>query len=369
MAPEKYVNTDRLVQTFLNLVRIDSPSRQEKQISDHLKHILEGYGCSVVQDDLGNLVAELPGQGEETILLSAHMDTVGSDTGITPVIRDGVIYSDGSTILGADDKSGVAVILEALEVLKNHPELPHAPLEIAFSVSEEIGLVGSKALDKSLLKADWGLIFDSGGPIGVIVYTAPYQDSVQAEVRGKKAHAGGEPEKGVNAIVIASEAIVHMPLGRIDVETTSNIGIIKGGNATNIVPDYVFVKGEARSRDEKKLQAQTRAMVKAFENAAQKHHGAVDIEVVRKYPGYKLDFTARPYVAAARALDALGMTVIAKASGGGTDGNIYNQAGIPCVALSTGMTAVHTQDEHIAIQDMVDAARVLVTIITQEATQ
>ena len=359
------VQPERLVNTFLELVQIDSPSGHEQAIGEHLKARLQELGCSVEQDEAGNLIAHLPGRGDETVLLSAHMDTVGADVGIKPVIRDGVIYSEGDTILGGDDKSGVAVILETLACLKDHPEWPHPPLEIVISVSEEQGLVGAKKLDKSRLQAKWGVVLDAGGPIGTLVYGAPSQNSLKITVLGKKAHAGSEPEKGINAIRVAAEAIAGMPLGRIDEETTSNIGIIKGGEARNIVPDRVEMIGEARSRDDAKLQAQVDAMYAACHEAAARHGAKVEFEAELAYRSYRIAPEQPPYAAAVRALQTLGFEVRPKMSGGGTDGNIFNEAGIPCVVLSTGMADVHTPDEHIAIQDMVDSARVLLTLVTQ----
>ena len=367
MAATKYVNVDRLLSTFLELVQIDSPSGQEEEIGKHLTGLLQGFGCQVRQDEAGNLIANLPGQGDETILLSCHMDTVGTDTGIKPVIRDGIVYSDGTTILGADDKAGIVVMLEVLEVFRDHPDLQHPPLEIVISVSEEKGLVGAKKLDKSQLQADWGIVLDSGGPIGTLVYAGPSQNHVDAVVHGKKAHAGGEPEKGINAIVIAAEAICAMPIGRIDEETTSNVGIIEGGEATNIVPDRVTLNCEARSRNDEKLKAQTTEMVKAFEDAAAKYGATVDVSVRHAYQGYSMTPDQRPYAAAAQAIEALGFDLIPKKGGGGTDGHIFTAAGIPCVVLSAGMAEVHTSSEYVAIQDMVDSAKVLIQLLTQSS--
>ncbi|NOX62713.1 MAG: M20/M25/M40 family metallo-hydrolase [Chloroflexi bacterium] len=362
------IQSHRLVHTFLELVQIDSPSGHEEVIGEHLKARLRDLGCSVEQDEAGNLIARLPGDGDDPILLSAHMDTVGKDTGIKPVIREGVIYSEGDTILGGDDKSGVAIILETLACLQEHPEWSHPPLEIVISVSEELGLVGAKKLDKSRLQAKWGVVLDAGGPIGVLVYAAPSQDSMKIAILGKKAHAGSEPEKGVNAIRVAAEAIAAMPLGRIDEETTANIGVIQGGEARNIVPDRVDMIAEARSRDEAKLQNQVDAMFRACHDAAARHGARVEFDVESSYRAYRIAPDQPPYIAAARAFQSLGIEVQPKMSGGGTDGNIFNEAGIPCVVLSTGMADVHTPDEHIAIQDMVDAARVLLALVTDAAS-
>ncbi len=356
------INEPRLVQTFLDLVAIDSPSGQEQAIADELARRLAALGGEVVRDAHHNLIARWPGSQGEWLMLSAHMDTVGTDVGIKPQIRDGVIYSDGTTILGGDDKSGVAVILEIIRSLQEDGTA-HPPLEAVITVSEELGLVGAKRLDKGQLRARHGYILDAGGPLSNIVVSAPSQDRLYVTVHGRKAHAGSEPEKGINAIRVASEAIAAMPLGRIDEETTANIGVIHGGVATNIVPDEVEIRGEARSRNNDKLAKQTAAMVAAFDEAAERHAAQVQIKLERSYTAYTLT-EETPIVA--KAMDAVrqhGLTPALKASGGGTDGNIYAEHGIYCAVFSTGMSEVHTSNEHIAIADMVACARLLEDII------
>jgi tripeptide aminopeptidase len=278
------------------------------------------------------------------------------------VIRDGVIYSEGETILGGDDKSGVAIILEVLETLREHG-VAHPPLEAVISVSEETGLRGARLLDKGQLLSRRGYVMDSGGPAGGIVVSAPSQDSLQVTVRGRKAHAGTEPEKGVNAIRVASEAIAAMPLGRIDEETTANIGVIEGGTATNIVPDEVRIRGEARSRDELKLAKQTAAMAQAFQDAAERNGARVELKIKRMYNTYALTEETPAVAAAIAAAKRLNFEPRVKAGGGGTDANIYAEHDIQCAVLSTGQQAVHTPNEHIAIADMVDSARWLLDIL------
>jgi tripeptide aminopeptidase len=356
------ISETRLVRTFLDLVAIDSPSGQEEAIGAELARRMAALGGEVERDEHGNLIARIrPGQSGSSgdwLMLSAHMDTVGNDRGIKPQVRDGVLYSDGTTILGGDDKSGIAVILETIRSMQED-ELPHPALEVVFSVGEELTLHGAKLLDKRGLRSRRGYVLDSGGPIGTIVTSAPSQDSLQITVHGKKAHSGSEPEKGINAIRVASEAIAAMPLGRIDPETTANIGIIEGGVAKNIVPDEVRIQGEARSRNDMKLAAQTAAMAGAFQEAAERHGARVEFKITRSYSTYK--WTEKdPIVAQAMAAARrLGFTPTLEGSGGGSDANIYAEAGIPCAVLSTGMEDVHTSQEHIAIADMVDSARLL----------
>lgn len=358
------INGERLVQTFLDLVRIDSPSGQEVAISRELAQRCAALGAQVEQDEHWNVIARWSGSNgaADPVLLSAHMDTVGQDTGIKPEIRDGVIYSDGTTILGGDDKSGVATILEVVASLREDGR-PHPPLEAAITIGEEVGLRGARLLDKGKLTARRGYVLDAGGPIGGIVTSAPSQDSLEAWVHGKKAHAGAEPEKGINAIRVAAEAILAMPLGRIDFETTANIGIIQGGEATNIVPDKVYLKGEARSQDDLKLAAQTAAMAAALHEAAEHNSTHVDLKIKRMYTTYKLADDHPVVATAVEAARRLGFTPTIKASGGGTDANIYAEHGIHCAILSTGMADVHTTHEHIAIADMVDGARLLEEVV------
>lgn len=358
------INEDRLVNTFLELVRIDSPSGQEAAIGLVLHARLSELGLTARIDEHGNVIGHLEGTNGDWLLLSAHMDTVGKDTGIKPVIAGGMIRSDGTTILGSDDKSGIAAILETITVLKEKG-WPHPSLEVVITVGEEVSLQGAKLIDKSLLRAKQGIVMDSGGPIGHIVVSAPGQDSLQITVHGVAAHAGSEPEKGINAIRVAAEAIAAMPLGRIDFETTSNVGIIEGGTARNIVPDTVKIIGEARSRDAAKLEKLTATITDAFYQAAARHGTAVDLNVFRSYNAYRLPDTLPIVQAVTGAARRLGHEVMLRSSGGGTDGNIYNAAGIACVVLSTGMADVHTTHEHIAIADMVAGTEVLLEAVRE----
>lgn len=360
------INNERLIATFLELVQIDSPSGHEQEIGKHLEARLRSLGLTTEIDPVGNLVSRLDSGSGPVLLLSAHMDTVGTDRGITPTVSNGVIYSDGTTILGADDKSGVAAILEVLQLVQERT-IPHPPLEVVISVGEEQGLYGARKLDVSSLKASYGIVMDGGGPTGHIVVSAPSQDNLLFTVHGISSHAGSEPEKGINAIRVAAEAIAAMPLGRIDQETTSNVGIIQGGTARNIVPDRVSVTGEARSRDPKKLERLSASIVDAFERAAERHRTTVNAQVTRTYEAYRVDEDEPILVAVATAATSLGHEVALRSSGGGTDGNVFNAAGIPTVVLSTGMTDVHTTKEHIAIADLVAGTRLLMESVRRLA--
>ncbi|HEU4917464.1 MAG TPA: M20/M25/M40 family metallo-hydrolase [Acidimicrobiia bacterium] len=360
------VDTDRLVKTFLELVAVDSPTGHEEEIGKELIKRFTDLGCSVSQDEIGNVVAVYSGTRPDTVLLSTHMDTAGKDVGIKPIIEDGIIKTDGSTILGADDKSGIAGCLELLTLLRSNQDVKHPAIEFVISVGEESGLVGSRQMDLSRLNASYGFVMDTAGVIGAVTYWAPTSVYLTIELHGKKVHAGVEPEKGINAVKVAAEAIAVMPLGRIDEETVANIGTIAGGEARNIVPGEVVLEGMARSHDQEKLDAQLAAMRSAVSEAAERHGATFDFDTEEIYRTYKIDESERPYREAARAIETLGIEVFPRKSGGGTDGNFFNAKGIPCVALATGMVDEHAATEHIAIEDMVMACKILVTIVTQE---
>jgi tripeptide aminopeptidase len=348
------IDRERLLNTFLSLVQIDSPSGEEAVLRADLQGRLQALGVETHVDATGNLVGRVPGEGDP-LLLSAHLDTVPGK-GIRPVLREDVVYSDGTTILGADDKSGIAVLLEILAALRADGRRP--ALEIALSVGEEIGLLGAKGLDVGWFQAKQALVLDMGGPINEIVFAAPASDKFDAVVHGRAAHAGANPETGVNAIAVAAQGIAAMSLGRIDHETTANVGLIEGGSAVNIVPDRVAPRGEARSHDEAKLDAQIRAMRAALETAVAVNEGArLELDVARAYSSFRLDEDAPLLRRVARALDAMGEGApIFKAGGGGSDANIFNARGIAAVPISTGMEGVHTVNECVAVDDMVRCA-------------
>jgi tripeptide aminopeptidase len=255
--------------------------------------------------------------------------------------------------LGADDKSGLAVILEVLEMLRASGAVP--AVEVALSVGEEVGLVGAKGMDVNWFRAKQALVLDMGGPINEVVQAAPVSDKFTAVVHGRAAHAGAHPEDGVNAIAVAAQGIARMRLGRMDHETTANIGIVQGGQAVNVVPDRVLIRGESRSHDVTKLDAQIAAMGLALQDAVDAHPGArLEIDVERSYQAYRLAEDAPVLGRVAAALEAMGQgSPVLKAIGGGSDANVFNARGIAAVPVSTGMSSVHTHQECIALADMV----------------
>jgi tripeptide aminopeptidase len=363
--PAQAVEPERLIRTFLELVAVDSPTGHEEAIGLELEARFGELGCAVARDGIGNVIAVRPGNREGTILVSTHMDTAGTDRGIVPIIGDdGVIRTDGSTILGADDKSGIAGCLELLELLRANPDWTCPTIEFVVTVGEERGLVGSRHLDVGQLQASHGFVLDTAGVMGSVTYWSPTSVYLTITFQGRKAHAGVEPEKGINAVKVAAEAVAAMPLGRIDEETVANIGTFVGGEARNIVPGTVVLEGMARSHDQGKLDRQLEAMRSACQRAADDHGATVDFEAETIYQTYKIAEDALPYREAAAAIESLGLEVVPRKSGGGTDGNFFNARGIPCVALPTGMVDEHATTEHIAVEDMVTACKVLVAITT-----
>ena len=372
------IDANRLTETFMQLVRIDSVSREEGRLAAHLKDVLTSLGAETVIDgsevhtgsDTGNLVARIDGRPDlPPLLFSAHMDTVEPGRGVQPVLKDGRITSDGTTILGADDKSAIAILLEMLQVLREAGQ-PHPPLEIVFSTCEEIGLQGAKHLDWSLISARQGYVFDTRDPAGLVI-RAPSANRLAFKVIGRDAHAGSAPENGINAILIAARAIAALELGRIDGETTCNLGVIKGGEATNIVPKSVQVDGEVRSHDDRMLADVTQRMVAAFENAAAAYPASDDsglpkVETV-VHPDFKRTDIPKSHPVVQMALKAaerLRRPITLQVAGGGSDANVFFQQGIMAGVLGTGMTDVHSVREHVAVEDMVKACEMALAILT-----
>jgi tripeptide aminopeptidase len=376
------IDKNRLAETFLSLVSIDSISREEGRLARELAQSLAKLGAETrfdtagekVGGDTGNLIARLTGNTPALpLLLSAHMDTVKPGRGVTAMLREGVFTSDGTTILGADDKSAIAIILETLHVLKED-RIAHGPLELVFTICEEVGLLGAKHLDYDLLAATCGYVLDATDTDGIVT-RAPAANRLELVVHGKASHAGAAPEKGINAIWLAGQAIGGLSIGRVDRETTCNIGVIEGGIATNIVPDKVTVKGEVRSHDPKKLQAVTDTIVSAFQRAvdaccterSKEDRPRLEFSVERDFPGTLIPENHPVVTLARQAAANLGRNMICKPSGGGADANIFFEKGIFTGVLGTGMKDVHTVGESVAVDDMVKSIELLIEIIRLQA--
>jgi tripeptide aminopeptidase len=358
------LNQDRLIQTFFDLVKIDSPTGGERGVADYLIAQLKRLGFETRIDATLNVTAFLPGRGDVTspLLLSAHMDSVPPCHGIQPRIEAGIIKSDGTTILGGDDRAAVASILEALTVM-HEQALPHRPLEIAFTAQEEPGLLGSAVLDYSQFKSKWGVVFDYDGPVGKIIVSAPATYNLDATITGRAAHAGAVPEKGISAILVATEAIGAMKLGRLDYETTANVGMIRGGLARNIVPETCELTAETRSRRQSKLERQKKAMVRALERAAKKHRAHVDIRLRFAYPAYRIPARAPIVRLVSDAVARVGRTPQLDVAGGGSDANQFNAHGIQSIVTSIGIEKMHSTQEFIPVGELVKCAELVFELV------
>lgn len=378
------INEKRLQDYFLDLVRIDSEAGDERKIADRLKQDLKELGVSVEEDNAhqtlpsnaGNLVATAKGTVTTAapIMLCAHMDTVVPGKNVKPVVDGKVIHTDGNTILGGDDKSGIAIIFEVLRTAKEQGiALPD--IELVFTIMEEKGLLGAKALDAASLRSRFGLVFDATEPC-VLYTSAPAANHLEFKIFGRAAHAGVAPEAGLNAIKIAGEALAAMRLGRIDDETTANIGLISGGAATNIVASDVVLHGEARSRDLAKLEAQTRHMVQCLEDAAARYSVELDGKKVqaraeavieKAYDAMNLDDGAPIVRLVLQAGKNVGRDIPTKPMGGACDANVFNGKGISVANLGTGMRDIHTKQEWLDVNDMADCARVVLEMLRLHA--
>lgn len=376
------IDRTRLAETFAKLARISSVSKKEAEICSELKKSFQELGGDIFVDgaaekingETGNLIVKFKGTAaRDPLLLGGHMDTVECSGPVTVKFDGETFTSDGTTILGADDKSAIAIILEVMRTIREK-NLVHCPIEILLTVSEELGLMGSKNLNDELITAKIGYALDSRDPDGIIT-GAPAADRMTYEIIGKDAHAGSEPEKGVNAIWIASKAISSLDIGRIDHESTCNIGVIRGGVETNIIPDRVVVRAEARSHDEKKLDKITDRMTAAFENAVQTYPQTeaefspkLKKTVVRDFSALKIPEDHMTVTLAREASRRLGGAIRTKQSGGGSDANILFQKGIVAPVLGTGMTDVHSVRESVKLSDMAKTAELILEIIKIHST-
>lgn len=367
------INNERLLQRFLDLVQIDSETGNELPVAQYIEPILTALGFEVRFDNAnekfpsntGNLIARRGDTTQpEALLLSSHMDTVVPGIGVKPQVREGYVYSDGTTILGGDDKAGIAAIIEALAAAQDQG-IATKPVEIAFCIAEEGGLNGSRHMDYSMVNAKRGIVLDSGGAPGEIIVRGPAQDKIDVKVKGKPAHAGVCPEEGISAIQVAASAINRMQLLRIDGDTTANIGLIQGGQATNIVCPEVVIKAEARSQSNDKLTLQTQHMVSCFEQAAAEFHAEAQITVERAYDAFHVAEDASIVVDVTAAMKALGLEPQYKSTGGGSDTNNYNKHGIEAVNLGVGMEKVHTLEERISLENLQKSAALVLQLIRQ----
>lgn len=369
------VNKERVIGELIELVQIDSVSSKEGKVAEVLVDKLKQLGFEVYIDDAGtkcggetgNIIATLRGNRPgKTVLFSSHMDTVSPGERINPIVDEarGIIKSDGTTVLGSDDKGGIAAILEAIRIIKEN-NINHADIQIVFTVWEEGGLFGAKNLDYSKINADFAFVLDGGGAPGKIIVKAPAQESIEVKIKGRPAHAGVSPEEGISAVMVAARAIEKMKLLRIDEETTANIGIIKGGIATNIVMPELEILAEVRSLNNSKLEEQTKHMVDTFKQAADDFGAKIDIKTKRMYDAFNVDENDEIVNILKKVFISIGIEPAVISTGGGSDTNILNANGIKAVNLSVGMEKAHTLEEYIAIEDLMNSAKLVVEIIKQ----
>ena len=364
---------DDLVSLFTELAALPSPPGDERAVADHVAAYMRDLGLDVSEDDAGSRIGSNAGNlyarieatdGGTPLFLCAHLDTVPPEAGIDPVLEDGVIRNAAGTILGADNKSAVAVMLEATRRILSENR-PHGGLELLFTPMEETGLHGAAAFDQERLHARIGYVYDQAAPIGEVILGAPYSHSMEVKLHGRAAHAGMYPEEGRSAIAAAAKAIADFKLGRVDEESTANVGVINGGTAGNIVPEWCTFLADVRSHDPQKLADLVREMLESVTFAASLEDCQVETKVHKSYNGYRFKRDDEAVRIASAGLERAGFMPSFKLSGGGADANVFNERGLACVNLANGMAEIHTPDEHIAVTDlerMVDVTLALVDV-------
>ncbi|AZU61606.1 M20/M25/M40 family metallo-hydrolase [Neobacillus mesonae] len=368
------VNGERLLDLFLELAKINAPSTKEQLVADYLKKALPELGFTLEFDDahknfdgeVGNLVAWHEGTDPSIppLFFSTHMDTVLPTEGLKPVIKDGVIHSDGTTILGADDRAALAAYLEAVRAIIEGG-IPHGPIEFILTVNEQPGLVGARYMDYSKAKSKTGYIFDSSGDVGQIILKGPYSSRIWIEVEGNAAHIALNSEEGNSAILIAAEGLSNMKLGEIDEGTLANIGIINGGELTSIIPGSVTIAGEVRSFSKVKLDAQLKHMEEVMQQAAEKKGGLVKVRVEKKYLGFDIPKEDILVKTALTAAGNIHVSPYLTETLGGADTNVLNENGLTCLTLGLGFQNIHSFRECISVENLVNTGRLTAALIEQ----
>ena len=364
--------TSPLLDLFLELCAIPSPPGEERAVADRIEAYLDDLGLEWDEDEAGprigstsgNVYCRLPGaDGEGTpIFLCAHTDTVPLDGRLQPVVEEGVVRNAGGTILGSDNKAAVAVMLEASRRIVREGR-PHAGVELLFTPKEEVGLEGAAAFAHGRLLARTGFVYDQEGPLGEIVLGAPHGRSLDLRFHGRAAHAGMAPEEGRSAIAAAAKAIADFRLGRLDEETSANVGVITGGTGRNVVPEWCSVEAEARSHDERKASELVREMLESAAFAASLCECELESDVDEGFPGYRFREGDPVVQLAAGALQRASFEPTYALSGGGADANVFNARGLACLNLANGMTAIHTPEEHIAVADLEGMVEVTLALV------
>lgn len=374
------VNRERLASLFITLCETDSPSRKEGKMADKVKELFgklspdswfEDNSAIVTGSECGNLFFRFPGSlDSEPIFLNCHLDTVEPGIGVKVNRKNNIFTSRGETILGSDDKAGIAALIEAMRVIRE-TGLSCRPVEFILTVCEEIGLLGAKALDPDNIQADFGYALDSTG-FGRVIIAAPACNRVRITVKGAAAHAGFHPEKGINAITLAAQALSKVKCGRIDEETTVNFGVITGGVASNIVPEEVRIDGEIRSHSQKKLEEMSRDITSIFtttlaawqsENNEAGKRPEVKINIKPDFPLMKLDMEDKVISEVQKAAAAVDIPLEFGIAGGGSDANILASYGLKTAIIATGMTNVHSTNEQVSLDDMEQLTRLIISLL------
>ncbi|MFC7391458.1 M20/M25/M40 family metallo-hydrolase [Scopulibacillus cellulosilyticus] len=335
---------------------------------------LEQMGFNITFDEAykefggncGNLIAYWEGTNPkiEPLFFSTHMDTVLPTEGLNPVIKNGVIYTDGTTILGADDRAALASYLEGIQAIQESGT-PCGPIELVLTVNEQPGLVGARYLDYSKVKSKKGYIFDSSGDVGQIILQGPYSSRIFCEIEGKSSHIGLNPEEGINALLIAADALKNMKLGKIDEETLANIGVIKGGEMSSIIPGTAVLVGEVRCFHAKGLKEQLDNITNAVLTAAEKHGGKAKVRVEKKYLGFNEKSESKLSKTAINAAKNIGVNGYLTKTLGGADTNVLNENGLTCITLGNGFRNIHTFNEHISIENLINTGRMVTGLIEE----
>ena len=361
----------QLGETFASLCRIESPSGRERECADWVAAELDGMGVGVEEDgagpaagsDVGNLLARLPGRGAESILLCAHLDTVPLTAPVEPVVVNGGWENSGDGILGADNKAAVAVILELVRRLRGLPEPPEVGVELLFTVCEEVALRGAKAFDASRLVSRFGYVFDHASPIGEIVVASPTYYRIVADVHGRAAHAGIRPENGRSAILAAARGVAAMRIGRLDPDTTANVGTISGGTNANVVPERCHVEAETRSIDASRAEATATEMVDRLQEAADASECDLDVTVERMFEGYRTRARDPQVALAELALRDCGYEPRQIATGGGSDANALQTSGFACTNLANGTERNHEPTERVSVDALEGMLEVAIALV------
>ncbi|MDD3520079.1 MAG: M20/M25/M40 family metallo-hydrolase [Actinomycetota bacterium] len=368
------INEKRLLNEFFKILSIKSPTKKEGMLAVYLEEELKKTGLQVSVDDTGkkiggqtgNIIAKFTPKfikNNQPIFLSAHMDTVSVEDKIVPFMSDDMLIKNktGKDILGADDKAAIAAIIEAIKVI-NEFELQTGIIYIILTVGEETGLLGSKHIDMNNIEADVGFVFDADGDIGTVINKAPFHNRIDIKVIGKASHAGVSPEKGINSIKAAAFAICNTSSGRIDEETTCNIGKIKGGIETNVVPETTIVNIEARSMHEEKLEKVTKEIVDNFRKATDEYKAKLEYEISREYDGYSFDENNIAVKTAKRAIEKIGIKPRLRPTGGGSDTNNFNAKNKIAINLASGFENCHSVDEYISFNELIKLAKLIIEI-------